>query len=83
MDQDIDFSQHAKDMLIERNILEDWVLRTIHSFDNKQIGADNNMHYSREIKEMGNRVLHVVVNPHVQPNRVVTVFFDRRLRRKK
>jgi len=29
------------------------------------------------------RILHVIVNPSVQPNRIITVFFDRRLRKKK
>jgi hypothetical protein len=44
---------------------------------------DNNLHYSKGIKERGGQVLHVVVNPNVQPNRIVTVFFDRRMRRDK
>jgi len=30
--------------------------------------------------DSGRRFLRVVVNPHVTPKRVVTVFFDRRLR---
>jgi hypothetical protein len=77
--QDIELSSHTKDMLVERNILEEWVWRTINTPSRKRKGADDNMHYTKAIKERGGRVLHVVVNPNVQPNRVVTVFFDRRL----
>ncbi|GAB4433160.1 MAG: hypothetical protein Kow0031_14710 [Anaerolineae bacterium] len=82
MSDPVEYSQHAKDMLTERNILEEWVLRTINAFDSKHIGDDNNLHYTKAIAERDGRVLHVVVNPAVQPNRVVTLFFDRRLRRK-
>jgi hypothetical protein len=83
MTQKLVFSKHAKDMLTERNISEEWVWRTINSFDNMEAGADGNMHYSKAIEEKENRVLHVVVNQNVEPNRIVTVFFDRRLRSKK
>ena len=43
---------------------------------------DNAPHYTKRIHERDGRVLRVVVNADVQPNRVVTVFFDRRLRQK-
>jgi hypothetical protein len=79
---DIEFSSHAWDMLQERNIPEEWVWRTIHSPDRTSVGADNNIHYIKAIPEHGGRFLRVVVNPYVTPNRVVTVFFDRRLRRR-
>lgn len=46
-------------------------------------GEDNNTHYFKSIAEHGGRVLHVVVNPHVLPKKVVTFFFDRGARRKK
>ena len=78
----MEFSKHARDMLTERNIPEEWVWRTINAFDNKQTGVDNNFHYSKAIEENGNRVLRVVVNPNAEPYRIVTVFFDRRLRGK-
>ncbi len=82
MSDPVEFSQHAKDMLTERNIAKEWVLRTINAFDSQYIGDDNNLHYTKAIAERDERVLHVVINPTVQPNRVVTLFFDRRLRRK-
>jgi uncharacterized protein YuzE len=75
----IELSSHARDMLIERNIAEEWVWRTIASPDSKRIGSDRNTHYAKAIEERGDRVLRVIVNPHVRPRRVVTVFFDRRL----
>jgi hypothetical protein len=47
------------------------------------MGDDGNIHYIKAIKERNNRILHIVVNPNFQPNRIVTLFFDRRLMRKK
>lgn len=79
---DFELSAHTKDMLRERNIPEEWVWRTIEHPDNKRRGADYNMHYTKAIKEHDKRVLRVVVNTDVTPNRIVTVFFDRRLRKK-
>jgi hypothetical protein len=51
--------------------------------DKKRMGDDGNMHYTKAIKERNGLILHVVVNPNFQPNRVVTFFFDRRLARNK
>jgi hypothetical protein len=77
------FSKHAQEMLVERNIREEWVWRTLNAFDNKEIGTDNNLHYTKSIEENESRILRVVVNPSVEPARIVTIFFDRRLKRKK
>lgn len=77
-----EFSFHARDMLAEREILQEWVLSTLRT-SQCTVGPDGNLHYTMPIEERGDRVLHVVVNPNVQPNRVVTVFFDRRLKRTK
>jgi hypothetical protein len=68
-------------MLKERNILEEWVWRAINSPDGEETGMDDNIHYFKGIPEHGRRILHVVVNPHISPKKVVTVFFDRRARR--
>ena len=81
---DIELSAHAKGMLEERKILEEWVWRAISTPDSKKKHADGDtMHYEKAILERGGRVLHVVVNQNVQPHRIVTVFFDRRLRKGK
>lgn len=80
---DFKLSAHTQDMLKEREIPEEWVRRTIDKSDWKNIGEDNNIHYFKSIPEHGERILHVVVNPNASPQRVVTVFFDRRARRQK
>lgn len=49
--------------------------------DCTEVGANGNVHYIRAIPERDGRFLRVIVNHHVEPARVVTVFFDRRLRR--
>jgi hypothetical protein len=79
---DIELSKHAQEMLIERNIDKEWVWRTIDTPHKKRKGKDGNIHYTKSIKERDGHFLHVVVDPAVYPNRIVTVFFDRRLGRK-
>ncbi len=78
-----ELSAHTQDMLKERSIPEEWVWRTIDKPDWENMGEDNNTHYFKGIPEHEGRILHVVVNPHVSPRKVVTVFFDRRARRQK
>ena len=77
----IEFSIHARDMLQERAIPEEWVMRTLNDPDNREIMTDNTTHYIKAIPEFGGRSLRVVMNLDVIPNRVITVFFDRRIRR--
>jgi len=77
------FSKHATAMMEERKISEDWVWRVLNDSENTFTGEDGNLHFSKAIIEKEDRVLHVVVNPAVSPNRIVTLFFDRRLRSKK
>ena len=78
---DIEFSIHARDMLQERAIPEEWVMRTLNDPDKREIMTDNTTHYIKAIPEFGGRSLRVVMNLDVIPNRVITVFFDRRIRR--
>ena len=80
---DLEFTKHARHILTRRKILEEWVWRVINTPDRKRRGDDDNMHYTKTIHEKEGRVLHVVVNSNVQPNRIVTVFFDRRLGKQK
>jgi len=44
------FTSHARDMLAERKIPEDWVWRALNQPDEKQLGKDGNMHYTKSIK---------------------------------
>ncbi|CAG0945826.1 hypothetical protein ANRL1_02583 [Anaerolineae bacterium] len=80
---DVVFTEHAKDVLTERSIPEEWVWRTLDIPDTRRTGTDGNKHYTKAIVENEGRILRVVVNESVEPKRIVTVFFDRRLRRKK
>lgn len=80
---DFKLSKHTHDMLKEREIPEEWVWRTINNPDWYNKGSDNNIHYFKCITEHEGRILHVVVNPHDSLRKVVTVFFDRKARRKK
>ncbi|MBI5650071.1 MAG: DUF4258 domain-containing protein [Chloroflexi bacterium] len=79
---DLVFTDHAKGVLTERNILADWVWQTLAAPSQRQIGNDGNIHYLKPIENYDNRVLRVVVNERVRPNRIITVFFDRRMRGK-
>lgn len=76
----IEFSQHAKLMLAEREIDETWARSAIEHPDGKSLGDDGNWHYVKAISAREGRILRVIINEEVEPNRVVTVFFDRRLR---
>jgi len=78
---DYEFSEHALDMLKERNIREAWVKLTMEAPE-KQEKYGSMVHYIRAIEEYEGRYLRVVVNSDVKPQRIVTLFFDRRLRRK-
>ncbi|MFO8033864.1 MAG: DUF4258 domain-containing protein [Candidatus Bipolaricaulota bacterium] len=79
----MELSQHAKQVLRERSIDKTWVRKAIESPDRVETGEDGNTHYIKSIAEQGERFLRVVVNTHVTPQRVVTAFFDRRLRRER
>jgi hypothetical protein len=79
---DFALSTHAQDMLNERRISESWVWSTITEPDDVWEGQDGNTHYAKVIVERGSRVLHIVVNQNATPQRIVTAFFDRRLKKK-
>ena len=74
------FTVHARDMLRDREISEEWVSQAVNLPDEKNIGKDGNVHYFKSLPERENQVLHVVVNETAKPNRIVTLFLDRRRR---
>ncbi len=74
-------SEHAVDMLKERGIQESWVNQTLAEPQTKKVMPDGTTHYMRPIKEHGGRFLRVVVNEGPAPGKIITVFFDRRLRK--
>ena len=68
---------HARDMLAERAM----VVRAVESPLRTETHDDGTTHYLGEVPERGGRILRVVMNTEASPPTVVTVFFDRRLRR--
>ena len=80
----LEYTSHARDAIIEREIDPDWVVRTIENPVRTEPDRDDPelTHFLARIPENGNRVLRVVVNDTVNPPLVVSTFFDRRLRNK-
>ncbi len=73
-------SIHFVSMLNERSILREWVERAVKDPDRTIEPGDGTKHFMKRIDEYEGRWLRVVVNVAADPNRFVTVFFDRRLR---
>jgi uncharacterized DUF497 family protein len=77
-----ELTQHARDVLDEREIPIEWIERVLaHPVLAEPAQSDPALEnrFGR-IAEFGNRVLRVVVNTTVVPERVVSVYFDRRMR---
>lgn len=80
--QNFEFTTHAERMLAERGIVLDWVKRVVAEPARTEGKEDGTIHYLKPIPEHGGRVLRVVINLESLPPRVITIFFDRRERRK-
>lgn len=78
----IDTSGHFGDMLNERNIRFEWIQQAIDSPDKTEDHDDGTRHYIKQIAEFDNRWLRVAINITAMPEKGVTAFFDRRLRRR-
>jgi hypothetical protein len=76
-----ELSAHASEMMEERGIRQDWVDDALINPDRTAEGNDRNIHYFKSIPEFGNRVLHIIVNQDFFSNKVITLFFDRRVRK--
>jgi hypothetical protein len=79
-----ELTQHARDVLAERHIPMEWLERVMREPELKQpdpADAALERRY-RKIPEHENRVLRVVVNTTVAPERVVSVYFDRTMKGK-
>ena len=79
----MEFTKHFNQMLNERMIRQEWADQTMKSADRIENREDGTRHFIKQIPEHGNRWLRVIVNVSVEPNRVITAFFDRSLRRTK
>jgi len=79
---EFELSDHAKFQLEQRRIKIEWLQQTLSKPDRQIVGADSygNTHYLKQIEEFECCWLRVVVNSSHNPQRVVTVFFDRRLK---
>ncbi len=77
---DFEFSEHAENMRKERDVLLSWVRLTLEDPVETEQKDDGTVHYIRPIEECGGKHLRVVVNPDAIPWRIVTLFFDRRLK---
>jgi hypothetical protein len=80
--KEFEFTKHAEDMLQEREIPERWIFDCINNPDRTEWENNETIHYIKAINEFGNRFLRVVVNPLVMPKRIITFFFDKRLKAK-
>jgi uncharacterized DUF497 family protein len=79
-----ELTQHAQKALDEREIPIEWLERTLSAPELVLPDPDDatvERRY-RKIPEFGGRVLRVAVNTTVEPNRVVSVFFDRKMKGK-
>ena len=79
-----ELTQHARNVLAERNIPIEWLERALREPELKMpdpTDATLERRY-RKIPEHENRVLRVVVNTTVVPERVVSVYFDRTMKGK-
>ena len=74
-------SIHALDVMEEREIPEEWVWSALNEAESIEADDEGNVHYFQSIPEFDGRVLHIVVNPDTNPQKIVTLFFDRRRRR--
>ena len=79
-----ELTSHAKEALVERGISVAWLERTLREPESKKPDPNDpevERRY-RKIPEFGVRVLRVAVNTTVEPERVVSVFFDRSMKGK-
>ncbi len=73
----IEFTKHAEDMLVERGFEREFIVQVVLNPDWVEERGETEWH---AFKRIGNKVLRVVVSGKVPPFRVVTMFYDRRLK---
>ena len=75
-------TDHAKTRILERNILEEWVERTISSPDLLELDSEDptKRHAFKVIPENGDRVLRVIYNESNTPWSVISAYFERKRR---
>ena len=73
-------SQHAQEVIVHREIREEWIWRTLNDFGLRVEVSETEVHYFLTIPENNHRCLKVVVNP--VNGIVVTAYFDRNMRKR-
>ena len=82
---DYELTDHARESLCKRPVIRlEWMERVLaHPAMTESDRVDPALqHRLGRIDECGARILRVVVNPSHTPLRVITVYFDRRMRGK-
>jgi hypothetical protein len=79
------FSKHALEMMELRNVKQEWVRQTLESPETEEIDTkDISLKIAfRRIAEFDNRWLRVVYRHDSQNMKVITVFFDRGMEKRK
>jgi Domain of unknown function (DUF4258) len=77
-----DLSRHARDVISARQVGPAWIEQVLDSPEVVEADRDDpeSMHHVGRIKEHGDRALRVVFNKSVNPVRIVTVYFDRKMK---
>ena len=76
MDNDVQFTEHAQDMLKERKLDRKLIVDIVLNPDSKDVG-DKNVWYA--FRKVEHKVLRVVVTGKQKPYTVITIYYDRRL----
>ena len=74
-------THHFALMLHERGIKREWIELALDNPDKIETREDNTRHYIKMIPANNNRWLRVIINAASRPEKLITAFFDRRLRR--
>lgn len=75
---DVIFTKHAEDMLKERRFDRAFIVDVVCNPERKESGAGG-VWYA--VRRVGGKVVRVVVNGKEKPYIVVTMYYDRRLRK--
>jgi len=80
----LSFTKHAKHVMSAREIKERWILETVKNpeFREEDPHDAEIERFYRRVAERDNRVLRFAVNTKLATWRVVSVFFDRKMRGK-
>jgi hypothetical protein len=79
-----ELSDHAAKRVQERNIDPRWIEMTLSAPDRHEVDVidPSSSHALKRIAEMEDRVLRVVYNTTTTPVRVISAYFDRRMKGK-